>query len=85
MLLRHQNLGFKYSQLMESMWIISSYTANNYRHFTANCGVTFLTVIWQYLELLMAVQHTLYIVESLVSHKLSTIVRFSTIQIGFIK
>ena len=58
MLLRHQNLGFKYSQLMKSMWIISSYTANNYHHFTANCGVTFLTVIWQYLELLMAVQHT---------------------------
>ena len=31
------------------------YTANNYCHCTANRGVTFLTVIWQYSELLMAV------------------------------
>ena len=41
------------------MWAITSaalyfYTANNYWHCTANCGVTFLTIIWQYSELLMA-------------------------------
>ena len=31
------------------------YTANSYCHCTANCGVTFPTVVWQYSELLMAV------------------------------
>ena len=35
-----------------------SYTANNYCHCTAICGVTFPTVVWQYSVLLMAVIST---------------------------
>ena len=34
------------------------HTANNYRHCTAICGVTFPTVIWQYSVPLMAVIST---------------------------
>ena len=38
-----------------SQQIVFFYTANNYRHCTAFCGVTFPTVIWRYSELQMAV------------------------------
>ena len=45
--------GKKIHPLLKSCKV--QYTANNYRHCTAFCGVTFPTVIWRYSELQMAV------------------------------